>query len=192
MHARGICPAFPPGVNFYEVLLPGYHSPLTKTQIGELFQAGRLKRNDPCKPVVQKDWQTIDELFPLLKYRSVGPAPYVLEETTLESASRRMLIFGTLIAGCVAIAFCWYYFFADRTDVISRSARTAPNWPQTIPVTKSQPQVAQQAPVTNNSAPYSVTYVQPATTSQDAPAYVPRNTAAIRERTRPPLLCLGA
>lgn len=36
-------------VMFYEVLAPGYHSPLTKTQIAELFQAGRLDRHTPLQ-----------------------------------------------------------------------------------------------------------------------------------------------
>lgn len=55
-------------MNLYDVLADGYHTPLTKTQITELFQAGRLGRNQPCKQIEKKEWRTVDELFPLLKY----------------------------------------------------------------------------------------------------------------------------
>jgi hypothetical protein len=57
-------------MQLFEILQDGFHTPLTATQIAELFQAGRLGRNTPCKAVSQKDWQTIDELFPLLKYET--------------------------------------------------------------------------------------------------------------------------
>jgi hypothetical protein len=173
-------------VNFYEVLLPGYYSPLTKTQITELFQAGQLKRNDACKAVAQREWKTIDELFPLLKYGSLGPAPYSFEETALEPVPRRLLlIFAALITGCAAIALCWYYFSGDRTEVITRSAKTVSEWPQIVAPTNPPPRVSRHAQVTRSSAPYPVTItnVQPVTSSQDAPAPVhfPRNTVASHE-----------
>jgi hypothetical protein len=92
-----------------------------------------------------------------------------------------MLIIGAVGAGCAAILFCWYYFSINKTEAVTQSARTTSSWPQTHSVTNSQPQVTRQAPLTTTSTPYGVTYVQPATTSPDAPAYVSRNTAAIQE-----------
>jgi hypothetical protein len=59
-------------VTLYDVLADGYHTPLTETQIAKLFQAGRIGRNQPCKQIEKKQWRTIDELFPLLKYDSSG------------------------------------------------------------------------------------------------------------------------
>jgi hypothetical protein len=59
-------------VALYDVLADGYHTPLSETQIAKLFQAGCLGRNQPCKKVEKKEWRTIDELFPLLKYDSSG------------------------------------------------------------------------------------------------------------------------
>jgi hypothetical protein len=93
----------------YEVLAPGYHSPLTKTQIVELFRAGRLGRDHRCKPVSQKEWRTVDELFPLLKYRS---ATYNYDETYEEappSGERRSLVLGCVTAACLVTAL-WVYF----------------------------------------------------------------------------------
>jgi hypothetical protein len=60
-------------VSFYDVLAEGYHTPLTRTQIADLFHAGRLARDYPCKEVEKKEWRTIDELFPLLKYDAALP-----------------------------------------------------------------------------------------------------------------------
>jgi hypothetical protein len=59
-------------VKLYDLLVEGYHTPLTAPQIAELFHAGQIHRNDPCKEVATERWKTIDELFPLLKYHSSG------------------------------------------------------------------------------------------------------------------------
>ena len=56
----------------YELHVEGYYSPLTADQIAELFRAGRLRRSDRCREVDAREWRTIDELFPLLKYDSSG------------------------------------------------------------------------------------------------------------------------
>jgi hypothetical protein len=59
-------------VKFYDLLVEGCHTPLTASKIAELFHAGQIQRNDPCKEVGTERWKTIDELFPLLKYHSSG------------------------------------------------------------------------------------------------------------------------
>jgi hypothetical protein len=158
----GTRPAFLQAVNFYEVLADGYHSPLTKTQISELFHAGRLRRNHPCKQVTQKKWRTIDELFPLLKYQSAGPALYDSREANAPSARTWILIFLFLAAACAAAAL-WYYFAynaAVRTDL---SHVTARNWPRTIATPSTLALPVPQPEQTDN-------------VSVDAPAttYVPR------------------
>jgi hypothetical protein len=60
---------------FYEILHDGFQTPLSETQIGELFQAGRVDRHTRCKPAKQSEWRTIDELFPLLKHHAPSPKP---------------------------------------------------------------------------------------------------------------------
>jgi hypothetical protein len=57
-------------VILYDLGVKGYHTPLTREQIAELFHAGRVDRHHPCKPTAKSEWRTIDELFPLLKYDS--------------------------------------------------------------------------------------------------------------------------
>jgi hypothetical protein len=54
----------------YEVDLNGYHSPLAATEIKALYRAGAIRQKDPSRPVGQEDWQTVNELFPTLKYDS--------------------------------------------------------------------------------------------------------------------------
>src|SRR5207248_9260399 len=64
------CSARP--VILYDLGVKGYHTPLTREQIAELFHAGRVDRHHPCKPTAKSEWRTIDELFPLLKYDSAS------------------------------------------------------------------------------------------------------------------------
>ena len=74
----------------YELHVDGYHTPLSATQIAELFHASRLRRHDPCRPVGQNNWQTIDELFPLLKYEA-SPASSIPNANSAAAAIRRPL-----------------------------------------------------------------------------------------------------
>jgi hypothetical protein len=62
-------------VKLYDLLVEGYHTPLSANEIANLYSAGRLRKNDPCKEAAAKHWRTVDELFPLLKYDSRTPAP---------------------------------------------------------------------------------------------------------------------
>ena len=58
------------GVKLYDLLVDGYHTPRSAQDIADLYRAGRLRKNDPCRVSGTKDWKTLDELFPLLKYDS--------------------------------------------------------------------------------------------------------------------------
>jgi len=57
-------------VKFYELQVEGYHTPLSPDEIADLYRAGRLRNNDPCREIGSTRWKTIDELFPLLKHDS--------------------------------------------------------------------------------------------------------------------------
>jgi hypothetical protein len=59
-------------VTKYDLHVEGYHTPLTAEEIAELFRGGRLRRSDKCREVGAREWRTIDELFPLLKYDLSG------------------------------------------------------------------------------------------------------------------------
>jgi hypothetical protein len=57
-------------VILYDLGVKGYHTPLTREQIAELFYVGRVDRHHPCKLTSKSEWRTVDELFPLLKHDS--------------------------------------------------------------------------------------------------------------------------
>jgi hypothetical protein len=62
-------------VKFYEVMVDACSGPLAAEEIVQLFREGKIRRSDPCRELGQKQWRTIDEIFPLLKYdRSGVPA----------------------------------------------------------------------------------------------------------------------
>jgi hypothetical protein len=93
-------------VALYQLSRQGYHTPLSAEQIAELFHGGRIGRDDLCKKSSASQWQTIDELFPLLKYDSVSRFGRRI------GASRRrvtdFVILGILF-GIVATVFLWLY-----------------------------------------------------------------------------------
>jgi hypothetical protein len=101
-------------VTLYDVLADGYHTPLTATQITKLFQAGRIGRNQPCKRVEKKEWRTIDELFPLLKYDSSGP---FLSQSAQPHSSRTLdRALAVVIAVFVIAAGALAFYFYSRSD----------------------------------------------------------------------------
>lgn len=58
------------GVKLYDLLVDGYHTPRSAEDIADLYHAGRLRKNDPCRVTGTENWKTLDELFPLLKHDS--------------------------------------------------------------------------------------------------------------------------
>lgn len=102
----------------YEVLAPGYHSPLTKSQIAALFRAGRLGRNHRCKQISHKEWRTIDELFPLLKYQSVSISCNEPWQPDGGLAIDRKVVLAC-VAVALAIAALWFYLAHDSNPVSS-------------------------------------------------------------------------
>ena len=133
-------------MNFYEVLADGYHSPLTQTQIAELFHAGRLRRDHRCKQVTRKEWRTVDELFPLLKYQSFWPALYYPPDPDVPSKRTWILVF-VLLATSVASLALWSYFDHDVTVPGPRNRVTASGWPRTISLTRAPDILVRQPPV---------------------------------------------
>lgn len=115
-------------MNSYEVLADGYHSPLTKTQISELFQAGRLGRHHPCRQVGGKAWRTIDELFPLLKYETST----ISNEQSAETPRARILMLLLFMVPATAGAILWFCSANNAAGPVERADRTTTNWPKTI------------------------------------------------------------
>lgn len=120
--AKGTCPALVGSVNFYDVLADGYHTPLTKTQIADLFQAGRLGRNQPCKQVETKEWRTIDEVFPLLKYDSSRQSFYQPTELPNSQIRNRALAIVISVLVISAVSLALYFALQGETQALRDAA----------------------------------------------------------------------
>jgi hypothetical protein len=76
-------------VKFYELQVEGYHTPLSPDQIADLYRAGRLRNNDPCREIGSPRWKTIDEVFPLLKHDSARWPAFPVKTVTSSVLERR-------------------------------------------------------------------------------------------------------
>jgi hypothetical protein len=86
------------GVVLYDILLDGFHTPLTREEISELYHAGRLTPHDPCKHAAKNEWRTVDEHFPLLKH-SAPTLP--LEEAPSVTGSRWLI--AAILAAAIGV-----------------------------------------------------------------------------------------
>lgn len=89
----------------------GYHTPMTREAIADLYRAGRLRNDTPCKHAAKTGWQTIDELFPLLKYDSCPPLSSRISDRDESSHGWLPIALGcaaVLILGAIFIFFTWH------------------------------------------------------------------------------------
>jgi hypothetical protein len=77
------------GVKLYDLLVDGYHTPRSAEDIADLYRAGRLRKDDPCRVTATAPWKTVDELFPLLKYDSSRSRSLAPGTTNLSILDRR-------------------------------------------------------------------------------------------------------
>ena len=47
--------------------------PYGEPQIAQMFADGRIDRNTPCKPADQREWKSVDDYLPMLKYGTQLP-----------------------------------------------------------------------------------------------------------------------
>jgi hypothetical protein len=153
-------------VNFYDILQDGFHTPLSATQIADLFHSGRLDRSTPCRRAEKKEWRTVDELFPLLKYQSATISCDGGWEPANPSPRTRALIFASLVAACAMTAVGYYFgYAANSASDHNHPQITETRWPRTIsmsstpaPATLPEPETKQ--PLQNAAT----TYVAPRST----------------------------
>lgn len=98
------------GVKLFDLLVDGYHTPRTAEDIGELYHARRLRKNDPCRITGTKDWKTVDELFPLLKYDSGRSFALAARPTNLTVLDRNDWSRAPLPATTSALKAGWICF----------------------------------------------------------------------------------
>jgi hypothetical protein len=49
--------------------------PYAETEVAQMYADRRIDRNTPCKPDDGRDWKTIDDYLPMLKYGTQLPPP---------------------------------------------------------------------------------------------------------------------
>jgi hypothetical protein len=133
-------------MTLYDILQDGFHTPLTATQVAELFHAGRLGRHTHCKPVKQKEWRTIDELFPLLKYHSPFQLSYQPPDSENEFGFRRSIVIAASLVGAAAATVVMYLYSQSQhslgrsiTAIDSISTSAAPAHVSRAPIVSTQP-----------------------------------------------------
>jgi hypothetical protein len=133
-------------VQLFEILQDGFHTPLTVTEVAELFHAGRVGRQTPCKPTEQKEWRTVDEFFPLLKYHAPFQFSYQPPESNSEFRFRRAVVVAMCVVGAAATTIVIYLYSqsqnpADRriTAIDSISTSEAPSYIRRVPASSTHP-----------------------------------------------------
>ena len=101
-------------MDLYDVMAPGFHSPLNAKEISQLFRAGHLDWQAPCKRLREGRWRTIDELFPLLKYEP-SASLFQLEESRRSHDPILLAVVGTILA--VILGGAAYYFWSPVGEV---------------------------------------------------------------------------
>jgi hypothetical protein len=133
-------------MQLFEILQDGFHTPLTQTQISELFYAGRVSRQTRCKPAKQRDWRTIDELFPLLKYHTPLQFSYQPAESNNEAWHRRSIVVAICLVAAAATTLMVHLLSqsqssSDRqiTAIDSISMPATPSHVRRAPVRSAEP-----------------------------------------------------
>ena len=90
-------------MDLYDVKARGFHCPLNCREIDRLYRAGVLGGRQACKPKGEARWQTIDELFPLLKYKADAP-PLCFEDPAKSRRRRRLVSICALLLALLGAA----------------------------------------------------------------------------------------
>jgi hypothetical protein len=121
-------------VKFFEILQGGFHTPLAALQIAGLFQGGGLDQHTDCNSAQTTDYQPINDLLPLLKYRKsrqfARRSPAARRSFRLSLPAAIALI----PLGAVTTAAIGYLFFGAQpskaspiaTGLVSPAASTSP------------------------------------------------------------------
>jgi hypothetical protein len=61
--------------SFFLKLSNREEGPYSDTQIAQMFADARVNRYTPCRKIEDKDWKTVDDYLPTLKYGTQLPPP---------------------------------------------------------------------------------------------------------------------
>lgn len=108
----------------YEILVEGFHTPLTAAEISNLFCAGQLNPDDPCRPAGKKKWHTVEELFPLLNRDLPWRPMYPGDESEL--TPNRSLVVICVVTGVLGFSVVWFaaHSWSEAATTGTRSVST--------------------------------------------------------------------
>jgi hypothetical protein len=134
-------------VDLYDIRVTGLPSPLNRREISQLFRFGEIGQRTRCKPVGEAKWQTIDELFPLLKYEA-GIRYQTREELNRGSSSGRIIAVSAVLLIATAILLS---SLSQRLRPIQASRQVvtstpSESLPENRPQTSSNSEAAAEAP----------------------------------------------
>ena len=109
----------------YDILQDGFPTPLSAKEIAQLFNAGRVGRQTPCKPQRANHWRTLDEIFPLLKYDTSRQLVDQPSESHNRALSRRPMMIAIVSAGILAAAVILFFAFRDSGMAVRPAQPTA-------------------------------------------------------------------
>jgi hypothetical protein len=166
-------------VIFYDILQDGFHTPLSAHQIADLFHAGRLGRNTPCRRAEKKEWRTVDELFPLLKYQS-ATIGYDSSSEPADLCPKTWALVCAFLVGACAIAAVWYYSGAAASPASDRyQARvTETRWPRSTLPNSAADHFEAVTPQKNEISRSAVATTDPSRSTEEAARVEP----AVRQR----------
>ncbi|MEY2585982.1 MAG: hypothetical protein QOD80_2008, partial [Verrucomicrobiota bacterium] len=105
----------------FEILQGGFHTPLTTTQVAGLFQAGCLSPGTGTNEYRETERQTIDDLLPLLRYRT---SRLVTRRLAVARRSRPFCLslataIPLAVLGVAATVVIGCFFFSPRSSMAS-------------------------------------------------------------------------
>jgi hypothetical protein len=128
-------------MDLYDVKARGFHCPLNYREISRLYRTGQFSGRQACRPKGEARWQTIDELFPVLKYEAAAP-PLRFEDQP--QPGRRVMFISTcaLLLAFLGAAMFQVWIQSAPTTVDQRSGeykRSQMAEPAVVPPTPTSP-----------------------------------------------------
>ena len=158
----------------YTILADGCRTSLTAEEIAELFYQGQITRDTPCKHLGKPSWQTVDELFALLKYSAHPTSDLILRQ----EPSRGWLAL-TVICLMIVIIAGGLVLFDVRSRHVQQQIATVPTTVSRMQQFRSPHTVSLVPPNVSVSAE-NATATESSIATQQLPAQQSRSEQAAR------------
>jgi hypothetical protein len=104
------------GVNQFDVIVEGQTKlNASEVDVAALFSTGRINRTSPCRIAGTKDWRTVDELLPLLKWwtATIPRTAAAWESVSFSGREQKQAMTSAIKAGWICLVlglpFAWIF-----------------------------------------------------------------------------------